>query len=181
MSWEFHNTTGKRYLSSRHCEAESSFQPWHMALVVRRVNVHVWPKIQLLRVIPVPSGMFWTIKVSVQHMTSEKPVSFGLAAGGKTGYPRLLNWYMFIMCATSLALVPSSEVALWLHEVLTVRRTYTLEQYVRTNWNSERIQKNQEDLSETFSLQKFYTSTKPWKADKMNHRTLQLDKSNITE
>lgn len=58
-------------------------------------------------VIKVQFGMFWTIKTSVQHMTSGKPVSFGLAAGGKTGYPRLLKWCMFIMRAPSLALVAS--------------------------------------------------------------------------
>lgn len=49
------------------------------------------------------------------------------------------------------------------------------------NWNSERIQENQKDLSKTFSLQKFYTSTNPLKSDKINHRTLQMDKSSRTE
>lgn len=116
-----------------------------------------------------------------QHMTSGKPVSFGLVTGGKTGYSRLLKWHMLIMCATSSATVASWEVALWLHQVLTVRRTYTLEQYIRMNQNSEKIQEKQEDLSKTFSLQKFYTCTNPWKADKVNHRTLQMDKSSRTE
>lgn len=89
---------------------ESSSWPWQMALGVKRVNVHVWPKIQLLKQNhprAIPFGMFWTIKISEQHMTSEKPVSFGLATGGKTGYSRLLKWYTFIMCATSFVLVAS--------------------------------------------------------------------------
>lgn len=51
------------------------------------------------------------------------------------------------MCATFLALVASKEVALWLHEVMTVRRTYTVEEYVRLYQNPGKIMGNQEDLS----------------------------------
>lgn len=59
--------------------------------------------------------------------------------------------------------------------------SYTLEQYIRINHNSEKIQENQEDLSRSFSPQMFYTSTNPWKADKVNHRSLQMDKSSRAE
>lgn len=51
------------------------------------------------------------------------------------------------MCATSLALVASKDVALQLHQVMTARRTYTVEEYVRLHQNPGKIQGNQKDLS----------------------------------